>query len=87
MGAEICTNFWCFVHNFGYRYARKSFKGSKDEDYGLVSDKILSHNNGPMGWSPGPGKVAKNTPTCGVRVIGLRVIGLLWRSSYRTGEL
>ena len=28
--AEIFTNFWCFVHNFGYRYARKSFKGSKD---------------------------------------------------------
>jgi len=46
VGAEIFTNFWCFVHNFGYRYARKSFKGSKDADFGLVSEKILSHNNG-----------------------------------------
>jgi len=28
-GAEIFTNFWCFVYKFGYRYARMSFKGSK----------------------------------------------------------
>jgi len=55
VGAEIFTNI-VFSHNFGYRYARKSFKGSKDADFGLVSEKILSHNNGPMGWSPGPGK-------------------------------
>jgi len=48
-GAEIFTNFMCFVHNFGYRYTRKSFKGSKDADFGLVSKKVLSHNNGPMG--------------------------------------
>jgi len=54
--AEIFTNFWCFVHNFGYRYARKSFKVSKDVDFGLVSKKILNHNNSPMGWGPGPGK-------------------------------
>ena len=31
-------------------------KSSKDADFGLVSEKILSHNIGPMGWSPGPGK-------------------------------
>jgi len=55
-GAEIFTSFWCFVHNFGYRYARKLFKGSKEADFGLVSEKILSHNNGPIGWGPGPGK-------------------------------
>jgi len=66
VGAEIFTNFWCFVHNFGYRYARKSFKCSKDADFGLVSEKFLSHNNGPIGWGPGPGNIAKNTPTCGV---------------------
>jgi len=61
VGAEIFTNFWCFVHNFGYRYARKSSKGSKDADFGLVSEEILSHNNGPMGWGPGLGK-GSNTP-------------------------
>jgi len=43
-------------HNFRSRYARKSFKGSKDADFGLVSTKILSQNNGTMGWVPGPGK-------------------------------
>jgi len=59
VGAEIFTNFWCFVHNFGYRYARKSFKGSKDADFGLVSTKILSHNNGPIDWGPGPGKCSQ----------------------------
>jgi len=45
-----------FVYNFGYRYARKPFKGSKDPDFGLVSKKILSQNNGSMGWGLGPGK-------------------------------
>ena len=25
-------------------------------DFGLVSEKILSQNNGPMDWCPGPGK-------------------------------
>jgi len=51
-----------FGHDFGYRYARKSFKGSKDADFGLVSEKILSHNNGLMGWSPGPGKGSQKHP-------------------------
>ena len=37
--AENFTNFWFFIHNFGYRFARESFKGSKDADFGLVSDK------------------------------------------------
>jgi len=60
--AEIFTNFWCFVHNFGYRYARKSFKVSKDVDFGLVSKKILNHNNSPMGWGPGPGKGSQIHP-------------------------
>jgi len=56
---KFFTNFWCFVHNFGYRYARKSFKSSKDADFGLVSKKILSHNNGPMGCGSGPGKCSQ----------------------------
>jgi len=53
VGTDIFTNFEFFGHNFGYRYARKSFKGSKDADFGLVSENILSHNNGPMGWAQG----------------------------------
>ena len=43
-------------YNFRSRYARKSFKGSNDADFGLVSKKIFSQNNGPMGCGPGPGK-------------------------------
>jgi len=62
VGAEIFTNFCFFVHNFGYRYERKSFKGSKDADFGLASEKILSHNNGPIGWGPGPGKGSQKHP-------------------------
>jgi len=68
VAAEIFTNFCFFGRNFGYRYARKSFKGSKDGDFGLASEKILSHNNGPMGWGPGPGKGSQKHPH-------------LWRSS------
>ena len=54
MGAEIFTNFRCFVHNFGYRYARKSFKGSKDA-------KRMAQWVGVQGRP----KKSKNTPTCG----------------------
>jgi len=66
VGAEILTNFCFFIHNFGYRYARKPFKGSKDTYFGLVSEKSLSQNNGSMGWGSGPGKSdqkCKNTST------------------------
>jgi len=59
VGAEIFTNFWCFVHNCGYRYTGKSFKGYKDADFGLVSEKILSHKNGPIGWGLGTGKCSQ----------------------------
>jgi len=45
VGAEIFTNFSFFIHNFGYRYARKPFKGSKDTDFFLVSEKNLSPKN------------------------------------------
>jgi len=62
VGAEIVTNFWCFVHNFGYGYATMSFKGSKDADFGLVSENVLSHNNGSIGWGPGPGKCSQKHP-------------------------
>jgi len=71
VGAEIFTNFVFFGHNFGYRYARKSFKGSKDADIGPTSKKILSHNNGLMGWGPGPGKGSQKHPH-------------LWRSPPKT---
>jgi len=46
VSAEIFTNFGVFIHNFGYRYARKPFKSYKDVDFGLVSDKILSQSIG-----------------------------------------
>ena len=62
VGAEMFTNLGFFGHNFGYSYARKSFKGSKDADFGLVSEIILSHNTGPMGWGPGPGKGSQKHP-------------------------
>jgi len=48
------------THNFGYRYASKSIKGSIDADFDLVFNKILSQKNGWMGWSPGPAKGDKN---------------------------
>jgi len=48
-------------HHFRSRYARKSFKGSKHADFGLVSKQILSQNNGPMDWGPGPVKVAQKS--------------------------
>jgi len=56
VGVEIFTNFCFFIHNFGYRYARKLFKDSKDADFCLVSEKNLSQKNGSMGWGPVPGK-------------------------------
>jgi len=56
VGAEIFTNFCFFIHNFGYRYAREPFKGSKDADFCLVSKKNLSQKNGSIGRGPGPGK-------------------------------
>jgi len=40
VGTEIFTIICFFVHNFGYRYARKSFKGSQDADVGLVSKNL-----------------------------------------------
>jgi len=55
VGAEIFTNFCFFIRSFGYRYARKPFKGSEDVDFCLVSEKNLSQKNGSMGWGPGPG--------------------------------
>jgi len=56
VGTEIFTNFCFFIHNFGYRYARKPFKGCKDADFCLVSAKNLSQKNGSIGCGPGPGK-------------------------------
>jgi len=45
-----------FSHNFGSRYASKSFKGSIDADFRLVYNKTLSQGNGSMDWGPGSGK-------------------------------
>jgi len=63
VGVCGCRNFHQFVffiHNFGYRYARKPFKGSEDADFGLVSEK--------NDWlAQGQVKMAKKTqkhPTC-----------------------
>ena len=44
------------THNFGYRYASKSMKGSIDADFDLVFNKTLSQKSGSMGWGPGPAK-------------------------------
>jgi len=41
VGAKLFSNFCFFGHNFGCRYARKSFKSSKDADFALVSEKNL----------------------------------------------
>ena len=37
----------------------QSFKGSKDADFGLVSEKILSHNNGPTALDDAIGAIKK----------------------------
>jgi len=39
------------THNFGYRYASKSIKGSIDADFDLVFNKTLS----PIDWVNGLG--------------------------------
>ena len=62
VSAEMLTNFGFFIDNFGYRYARKPFKGSKDAEFGLVSANILNQNIGWLGWRPGPGKVGQKKP-------------------------
>jgi len=51
-------------HNSASRYARKSIKGSKDADFGLVQKKNLSQKYGSLGWRTGPDKFAKNSKTC-----------------------
>ena len=63
------SDFWCKMglldHNFGYRHARRSRKGSLDAGDQLVSNKSFRQNFGPLDWRPGPFKVGqknKNTP-------------------------
>ena len=48
------------THNFGYRYASKSIKGSTDADVDLVFKNTLSQKNGSVGWGPEPAKNGKN---------------------------
>ena len=59
VGAEIFTNFCFFVHNFGYKYARKPFKGSKDAEFGLVSKKTWAKIMGQWVGVQGKVKAAK----------------------------
>ena len=66
MDSEIFTSCWYFVHNFGYRYARKSFKGCKDADFGLFSEKSWAIVMAQWIRVQGQVKVAKTTPTCGI---------------------
>jgi len=37
------------THNFGYRYASRSIKGSIDVDFGLGFTKTLIQKNGSVG--------------------------------------
>jgi len=48
------------THNFVYRYASKSLKGSIDADFDLVFNKTLRQKNGSMDWGPGPAKGGQN---------------------------
>ena len=48
-------------HNFGYRHARRSSKGSIDMGDHLVSKKSLSQNFCPLDWHPEPVKVGQKT--------------------------
>jgi len=47
------------AHNFGYRYASKSIKGSIDANFDLVFNKTFSQKNGSMGWGSGLAKISK----------------------------
>jgi len=48
-------------HNFGYRHARRSNKGSIDADNCLVSKTSLSQIFGLWDWCPGRVKVGQKT--------------------------
>jgi len=54
------------THNFGYRCASKSIKGSIDTDFDLVFNKTLSQKNGSIGWGPRLAKISKTSPLCDV---------------------
>ena len=49
-------------HNFGYRHASKSIKGSIDADFDIVFNKTLSQKKQSIGWGPGPAKISKTPP-------------------------
>jgi len=54
------------THNFGYRCASKSIKGSIDADFDQVFNKTLSQKNGSIGWGPRLAKISKTFPLCDV---------------------
>jgi len=57
------------AHNFGYRYASKSIKGSIDADFDLVFNKTLSQRMGQMGWSLGS---SIHTKPVGFKTVGYK---------------
>jgi len=57
---EIRPKTGFLTHDFRYRYANKSIKGSIDADFHLGFNKSLSQKNGSMGWGPGPTKDGQN---------------------------
>jgi len=62
------------AHNFAYRYASKSIKGSVDADFDLVLNKTLSQKSWLMGWGPGPAKGDQN----------FQIMPSLWRDLQKT---
>jgi len=50
-------------HNFGFRHARRSRKGSIDAGDHLVSIKSLNQIFVPLDWPPGSVKLVKKTKT------------------------
>jgi len=52
------------THNFGYRYASKSIKGSIEADFDLVFNKTLSQKNGSTGLGPRPAKGGQFSKAC-----------------------
>jgi len=56
VGVEILISFCFLWHNFGYGYARKQIKGSKDSHDSLVSKTNLSQKIVSLHSRLGPGK-------------------------------
>jgi len=53
VGIDFLPKFGFLSHNFGSRNAIKPNKGSKDLNYSLISNKMLSQKIGSLCWRPG----------------------------------